>query len=84
VFEPEGVAPLEAVQPLPRSVVGDKPADASAPRHVDPDGVPAAPLPEPFALKSSDAEEGCVPQLVPRLASVGTPGVTSAVEHVEA
>jgi hypothetical protein len=52
---------------------------------VDPDGVPAAPLlPEPFALKSSDAEDGTVPQLVPRLASVGTPGEASAVEHVEA
>jgi hypothetical protein len=52
---------------------------------VDPDGVPAAPLlPEPFALKSSDAEDGDVPQLVPRLASVGTPGEASAVEQVDA
>ena len=47
--------------------------------------MPAAPLlPEPFALKSSDADDGPVPQLVPRLASVGKPGDASAVKHVEA
>jgi hypothetical protein len=52
---------------------------------VDPDGVPAAPLPfELFEAKSSDTKDGLVPQLVPRLASVGTPGEASAVEHVDA
>jgi hypothetical protein len=55
------------VQLLSSSLVGDGPADALATRHVDPDGVPAAPLPfEPFAEKSSEAADGCVPQLVPR------------------
>jgi hypothetical protein len=79
------VAVLEAVQPLVRSVVGEGPVDASAPRQVDPDGVPAPPLPSELReRKSSDAEDGRVPQLVPRLASVGTPGETSAVEHVDA
>ena len=73
------------VHVLLRSVVGDVPADASAPRHVDPDGAPPAPLlSAPFAEKSSDAEEGPVPQLVSRLTSVGTPGEASAVEQVEA
>jgi hypothetical protein len=73
------------VQLLSSSLVGDGPADAFATRHVDPDGVPAAPLPfEPFAEKSSEAADGCVPQLVPRLTSVGTPGDASAVEHVDA
>ncbi len=63
----------------------DGPADALATRHVDPDGVPAAPVPfEAFAEKSSEAADGCVPQAVPRLTSVGTPGDASAVEHVEA
>jgi hypothetical protein len=88
VFESAGVAApplLDAVQPLPRSVVGDGPADTSAARHVDPDGVPAPPLPsELLALKSSAAEVGWAPQLVPRLTSVGTPGEASAVEHVDA
>jgi hypothetical protein len=37
-----------------------------------------------FALKSSEAEDHDVPQLVPRLALVGTPGDTSAVEQVDA
>ncbi len=87
-------APFEAVdefasageaQLLSSSLVGDGPADALATRHVDPDGVPAAPVPfEPFAEKSSEAADGCVPQAVPRLTSVGTPGDASAVEHVEA
>ena len=73
------------VQLLSSSLVGDGPADAFATRHVEPDGVPAAPLPfEPFAETSSEAADGCVPQLVPRLASVGTPGDASAVEHVDA
>jgi hypothetical protein len=39
---------------------------------------------EPFAEKSSETEDGPVPQLVPRLRSVGTPGDASAVEHVDA
>ena len=76
---------FSAVHALLSSLVGDGPADAFATRHVDPDGVPAAPLPpEPFAPKSSEAEDGCVPQFVPRLASVGTPGDASAVKQVEA
>jgi hypothetical protein len=66
-------------------VVGLVPADPFAIRQADPEGPPAAPLPsEPFAPKSSEAEDGCVPQFVPRLASVGTPGDASAVEQVEA
>lgn len=81
----DGVAPLCAVHELVKSVVGDVPADAFAPRHVDPEGPPAAPLlSAPFAEKSSDAEEGPVVQLVSRLTSVGTPGEASAVEQVEA
>jgi hypothetical protein len=75
----------DAVHTLLSSVVGDGPADAFAPRHVDPEGVPAAPVPsDPFVAKSSDALDGSVPQVVPRLASVGTPGDASAVEQVEA
>jgi len=86
LFEPlDGLALLDAVQSSLRSAVGLVPAEASAPRHVDPDGVPAAPLPlELFEAKSSDTKDGFVPQLVPRLASVGTPGEASAVEHVDA
>ena len=50
---------LCAVHVVPSSVVGDGPADALARRHDDPDGVPAAPLPpDPFAEKSSAAEDG--------------------------
>jgi len=67
-----------------RSLVGEGPADAFAIKHAEPEGDPAAPLAsEPFAEKSSDAEDGWVPQFVPRLASVGTPGDASAVEQVE-
>jgi hypothetical protein len=40
--------------------------------------------PASFALKSSDAVDGWAPQLVPRLAPVGTPGEASAVEQVAA
>jgi hypothetical protein len=81
----DGLVLPSAVQVLPKSVVGDGPADAFAPRHVDPEGPPEAPLlSAPFAEKSSDAADGPVPQLVPRLASVGTPGEASAVEQVEA
>ena len=81
----DGVAPPCAVHELVRSVVGDVPAEVFAPRHVDPEGPPPAPLlSEAFAEKSSDAEEGAVPQLVSSLASVGTPGDASVVEHVEA
>jgi hypothetical protein len=73
------------VQPLSSSLVGDGPADAFATRHVEPHGVPAAPLRfEPFAEKSSEAADGCAPQLVPRLTSVGTPGEASEVKQVEA
>ena len=78
-----GVAP--AAQLVSNSLVGDKPADIVAARQDEAVGVPAAPLPSAlFAEKSSDAEDGSFPQLVPRLASVGSPGVTSAVEQVEA
>jgi hypothetical protein len=84
----ESVGELASVCPahaLSRSVVGVGPADAFATRHVDADGVPAAPLPSvSFAEKSSDADDGCVPQLVPTLRLVGTPGVASAFEQVEA
>ena len=81
----DGVAPPCAVHELVRSVVGDVPAEAFAPRHVDPEGPPLAPLPsEPFAEKLSDAVDGPVPQLVSRLTSVGTPGEASTVEQVDA
>lgn len=70
---------------LLRSAVGDGPADALAPRHDDAEGCPAAPLPSALlAEKSSDADDGVLPQFVLRLASVGTPGDASAVEHVDA
>ena len=83
-LEPDGATPLFAVQAALKSVVGDGPADASATRHADPEGVPAAPFPSgSLALKSSDAEDHEVPQLVPRVTSVGTPGDASAVEHVD-
>ena len=66
-------------------VVGLVPADPFAIRQAEPEGPPAAPLPsEPLAPRSSEAVDGCVPQLVPRLASVGTPGDASAVEQVDA
>jgi hypothetical protein len=39
---------------------------------------------DPLAPACSEAVVGCVPQLVPRLALVGTPGAASAVEQVEA
>lgn len=82
---PDGFAPPCAAQVLVNPVVGVGPADASARRHADPDGVPAAPFPfASFALKSSEAEVHEVPQLVPRLAPVGTPGEASAVEQVDA
>jgi hypothetical protein len=83
--EPDGgVAPCSPHESL-TSAVGDGPAEASARKHAEPDGVPDAPFPsELSAEKSSDADDGPVPQLVPRLASVGTPGDASAVEHVEA
>jgi hypothetical protein len=80
----DGVVPPSVVHGLLKSVVGDGPADAFAPRHVDPEGDPPPPLSAPFAEKSSDADDGALPQLVPRLASVGTPGVASAVEQLEA
>ena len=78
------LAALCAVQDELRSLVGEGPADAFASKHAEPDGDPAAPLPsEPLVEKSSDAEDGWVPQFVPRLASVGTPGDASPVEHVD-
>ena len=60
VFDPVSeLASLWAVQVVLSSLVGDGPADAFASRHADPDGVPAAPLPsEPFAEKSSEADDG--------------------------
>jgi hypothetical protein len=74
-----------AVHVVLSSLVGDGPADVLTRKHADPDGVPPAPLPsEPFAEKSSEAEDGWAPQFVPRLASVGTPGDATAVEQVEA
>ena len=73
------------VQVVLSSLVGDGPADMLARKHAEPEGVPAAPLPsEPFAEKSSEAEDGWAPQFAPRLASVGMPGDASAVEQVEA
>jgi hypothetical protein len=81
----DGVPPPFAAQVLLRSVVGDGPADTSAARHEDPEGVPPAPFPfASFAPKSSETVVGEDPQLVPRLASVGTPGEASAVEQVDA
>ena len=67
------------------SAVGEAPADASAARQDDPDGFPPAPLAsDPLAEKASETEDGSVPQFVLTLASVGTPGDASAVEHVDA
>ena len=81
---PVEVAFVSPHAPL-RSAVGDGPAEASARKHAEPDGAPDPPLPsELVAEKSSEADDGLVPQLVPRLALVGTPGVASAVEQVEA
>jgi hypothetical protein len=83
--EPAGLVALCALHESLRSAAGAGPADASARKHAEPDGVPEAPFPsELLAEKSSDADDGPVPQLVPRLASVGTPGDASAVEHVDA
>src|SRR5712692_5056147 len=51
----DGVAPPCVVHGLLKSFVGDGPADALAPRHVDPEGVPEPPLlSAPFAEKSSE------------------------------
>ena len=76
---------LWSLHELFRSAAGDGPAEAPARKHAEPEGVPDVPLPsELFAATSSDADDGCVPQLVARLAPVGTPGDASAVEHVEA
>lgn len=81
----DGVTPPWAAHPPLKSIVGEGPADASARRHADPEGVPAAPLPAAsFPEKSSDTEDGDVPQFVLRLAFVGTPGSASAVEQVDA
>jgi hypothetical protein len=81
----DGVVPPCAAHVAVMSLVGERPADAFAPKQADPDGVPAAPLPSAlFAEKSSDAEDGPVPHCVPMLTSVGTPGAASAVEHVDA
>lgn len=83
--EPAGAVAVCSPHELLTSAVGDSPAEASARKHAEPDGVPEAPFPsELFAEKSSDADDGPVPQLVPRLMSVGTPGDASAVEQVEA
>lgn len=85
LFDPVvGTAPVPAAHESVSAVVGEGPAEALAPRHVDPDGSPAAALPSvPFAEKSSDAVEGPLAQLVARLTSVGTPGEASAAEHVD-
>ena len=78
------LAPVPAVHESVRAPVGDVPADAFAPRHEDADGFPLEAFPSvPFAEKSSDALDGPSAQLVPRLASVGTPGEASAPEHVD-
>jgi hypothetical protein len=60
VLDPVGALPMPcAVHVVPSSLVVDGPTDAFASKHADPDGAPAAPLPsEPFAEKSSDAEDG--------------------------
>ena len=85
VDDEDGVALPCDVHALPTLVVGDRPADASAVKQEDPEGDPPPPLPPVlFAEALSDADDGPVPQLVPRLASVGTPGDASAVEHVDA
>ncbi len=81
----DGVGPACAAHELPKSIVGDKSTDVFASKHADPEGLPAAPLPSvPLADKSSDADDGLFPHVVPRLASVGTPAEASAVEQVEA
>lgn len=85
LVSPEGVVPPCAAHPSLRSRLGDGPADASARRHAEPEGVPAAPLPSAsLPEKSSETDEGAVPQFVPRLALVGVPGSASAVEQVDA
>jgi hypothetical protein len=60
VLDPVGELAIPcAVHVVLRSLVGVGPADALARKHADPEGVPAAPLPsEPFAEKSSEAEDG--------------------------
>jgi hypothetical protein len=81
----DGVVALGEPQVVLKSLVGDRPADISASRHDEAEGVPPAPLPSAlFAEKSSDTVDGSVPHAVLRLASVGTPGEASAVEQVEA
>jgi hypothetical protein len=73
------------VQGVPTLLVGEGPADAFAVKHAAPAGPPPVPLPSaPFADKLSEADDAWSPHIVPRLASVGTPGEASAVEHVEA
>jgi hypothetical protein len=60
---PAGEPPVEVAlvsphEPL-RSAVGDGPAEASARKHAEPDGVPDPPFPsELFAEKSSEADDG--------------------------
>jgi hypothetical protein len=83
--EPADEVALCWLHGLLRSAAGFGPAEASARKHEEPDGVPDVPLPsELVAEKSSKADDGSAPQLVPTLASVGTPGDASAVEQVEA
>src|SRR2546430_4652819 len=89
-FAPAGAANVDGVALLWSHAaliwpVAGTPAEVPARRHADPEGVPAALLPPtPATEKSSDAVDGPLPHIVPTLASVGTPGDTSAVLHVDA
>lgn len=81
----EGFAAPWPLHPSLTLAVGEVPADPFATRHADPEGPPVPPLPSALlAPACSEADVGCVPQVVPRLAFVGTPGAASAVEQVEA
>src|SRR3989475_8111646 len=90
-FAPDGAENVDGVALLwsPHAAliwpVAGTPAEVPARRHADPEGVPAALLPPtPATEKSSDAVDGPLPHIVPRLAAVGTPGDASAVLHVDA
>jgi hypothetical protein len=53
--------------------------------HDEAEGAPLAPFPfAPFAAESSETLVRSLPHAVPRLASVGMPGVAPAVVHVDA
>jgi hypothetical protein len=68
-----------------RSAVAGTPAEVPARRHADVEGEPPAPLLfGPPVAKSSAAVDGAPPHIVPRLASVGTPGDAPASAHRDA